>query len=180
MSPAPGTPTPLQLLSSVSQFVELRSIVLRKASAEATVHPEDRAANWTYKQRHAVRYELLADRNLLRLYPTFEFAAYAAETPSTPVATLEAEYALTYELKADANRETSALQVFAEVNGPFVVWPYWRELVQTVTGRLGLAGVVVPVFKIDVKALSKAAPPEGSGDGSPAVRTDKSTQGSTQ
>jgi len=173
MSPAPGTSTPLQLLSSVSQFVELRSIVLRKASTEASVHPEDRAANWTYKQRHTVRHELLGDRNLLRLYPAFEFAAYAAEAPSSPVATLDAEYALTYELKSEANRETSALQVFAEVNGPFVVWPYWRELVQTVTGRLGLAGVVVPVFKVDIKALGKSAPPESPGDGSAAVPTDK-------
>ena len=164
MTTTPGSRTPFQLLSSVSQFVELRSIVLRRATAETTVHPEDQSISWSYRQRHSVRFELLSDSDRLRLYPAFEFAAYAADVPSNSLATLEAEYALTYELKLDANKEVEALKIFAEVNGPFAAWPYWRELVQTVTGRLGLPGVLVPVFKVDLKSLSKPSSDQRPGE----------------
>jgi len=38
------------------------------------------------------------------------------------------------------------VSLFAEVNGMYHAWPYVRELVGSCTGRLGLGGVLLPIW----------------------------------
>lgn len=37
---------------------------------------------------------------------------------------------------------------FANFNATFNAWPYWREFVQSMTGRMGLPGVIIPVLPV--------------------------------
>lgn len=39
---------------------------------------------------------------------------------------------------------TADVQAFAEFNATFNAWPYWREFVQSMSGRIGLPSVVIP------------------------------------
>ncbi len=36
---------------------------------------------------------------------------------------------------------------FAQFNVPYTVWPYWRELVQSLTVRMGLPPLTLPLLK---------------------------------
>ena len=42
----------------------------------------------------------------------------------------------------------SDLQAFAQFNATFNAWPYWREFVQSMTGRMGLPVVTVPILPV--------------------------------
>lgn len=56
----------------------------------------------------------------------------------------ELEYALPDELKVTR----AELDAFAKINGVFNAWPYFREIVQSATLRMGLPPVVLPVYRV--------------------------------
>ncbi len=72
------------------------------------------------------------------------------------IAVIDAEFAVTYVL-ADGKAEPTddALNEFASTNVPFNIWPYWRELLQSTSMRMGLPPIVLPLRQI------KTAPKSG-------------------
>jgi len=40
---------------------------------------------------------------------------------------------------------------FANSNGLFNAWPYWRELAQTSLGRLGIFGIIIPLLRFPMR-----------------------------
>lgn len=61
------------------------------------------------------------------------------------------ELALTYDLLVEAppnNLRQPLFDAFAEINGIYNAFPYLREHVQSVTTRMGLPPVVLPVYRI--------------------------------
>lgn len=50
----------------------------------------------------------------------------------------------------DTPIEMSAADVkaFADFNSTFNAWPYWREFVQSMTARMGLPSVIIPVLPV--------------------------------
>lgn len=42
----------------------------------------------------------------------------------------------------------SDLTSFAHFNATFNAWPYWREFVQSITGRMGLPVVTIPILPV--------------------------------
>lgn len=61
-----------------------------------------------------------------------------------------------YRLKPDLETSLETIQLFAEVNGTYHAWPYIRELVGSSVSRLGLGGVILPVW-----LAPKHFPPKG-------------------
>lgn len=61
---------------------------------------------------------------------------------------LQAAFDLLYELPKAKEFSAAALSHFANVNGVYNAWPYWRELVQNTSVRMGLPPLVLPVFRI--------------------------------
>jgi hypothetical protein len=41
------------------------------------------------------------------------------------------------------------IEAFARINAIYDAWPYWRELVQNLTSRMGIRPIIVPVFRVD-------------------------------
>lgn len=70
------------------------------------------------------------------------------ETAVVPAISLRASFELTYRLPRDFKPGHSELSAFAETNGIFNVWPYWRELIQTTMNRMGLPNITLPVYRI--------------------------------
>jgi hypothetical protein len=76
-----------------------------------------------------------------------ELPPYEADDP--PAVLLDVMFELVYEPREDgAALDPEDLEHFAFVNATFNAWPYWRELAQSMTQRMGIPPVVVPVFKI--------------------------------
>lgn len=70
-----------------------------------------------------------------------------------------AEYRLT-----NSEIEKEALDEFAKFNVGYHVWPYWREYVQNMCGRMALPNIVLPMYRrrpvsnIQPEAVSQNAP----------------------
>ncbi len=66
-------------------------------------------------------------------------------SPSEPVGRIEAEFALRF--KSVQPISQPYFEIFREVNLPVNTWPYWRELVQAMTARMGWPPVTLPLLK---------------------------------
>lgn len=64
---------------------------------------------------------------------------------------IEAVYQLAYDFKPMRNKKYGEqyFQAFAEYNAVHNAWPFWREFVHGMLGRMGLPAVVMPSFKLD-------------------------------
>lgn len=57
---------------------------------------------------------------------------------------ITALYSVLYELVSEINEE--ALIEFGNRNAPFHLWPFWREFLQSSSGKMHLPPVVLPLF----------------------------------
>ena len=63
------------------------------------------------------------------------------------ILTVEALFEAIYRSKRELSQEE--LAEFAKQNVGFNVWPFWRELVQNSTARMGVNSISVPFFKFN-------------------------------
>jgi hypothetical protein len=71
------------------------------------------------------------------------------EAESEEPLSIKAAFVLFYSIRSFDGIDDEHIKAFAATNGVFNAWPYWREFVQSTTGRMGLAkAVVVPVFRL--------------------------------
>lgn len=76
-------------------------------------------------------------------------AGYNDEAGSQPIGVVRATIETEYAFKEDApNFSEEDLNDFALCYGPFHVWGYWREFVQSSLARLNLPQMTVPLFLI--------------------------------
>lgn len=66
-----------------------------------------------------------------------------------PVAFVEASYIVGVRLKEPATFTDDEKLAFALVNGVFILWPYWRELVQNNLLRMNLPPISLPPMDMD-------------------------------
>jgi hypothetical protein len=140
--------TSLERASNVARFVELQSISLKAANLTTAVHPLQLPSSLEIQSRYRAAHDT-SDSEYLLVVVDFEFEGRATDTDAETDAAiqLDATFTLVYKWKPEAAYPEGAEADFARLNGAYNVWPYWRELVQTVSGRVGLAGIVVPVFR---------------------------------
>lgn len=62
---------------------------------------------------------------------------------------IEATFNATYEVPVDHEADKGALDFFAQANGTFNLWPYWREFVQATAARMGIPALTVPTYRIE-------------------------------
>lgn len=89
----------------------------------------------------------------------FGFLATGPDSPDR-VVEIEGCLALRYSLtEGDVEHVSEDLvQDFARTNGMYNAWPYWRELAQTTATRVGIHGLIAPVFRL-VDNVSKGETP---------------------
>lgn len=148
--------TNLERASLVSRNVQIESVILIQVSMDANLDPHEPPRELRLGQRFRCRYETReAQRDRLFVYVSLLFDASVAsvEPGESRVVDLSATFLATYRIDGTASFPEDAFQHFADLNGTYNVWPYWRELVHTFAGRAGLSGIVVPVFKPPVRPV---------------------------
>jgi len=75
-----------------------------------------------------------------------EFPELSDDSP--PAVDVEATFELVYDIADFSALEQGDPQHFALVNGSFNAWPYWRELAQNATMRMGIAPLILGTYKI--------------------------------
>lgn len=141
--------TPLSRAAAVARYVELQAVTLASANLTSGIDPMSPPERLDVANKYRTRQELrVGEMNRVYVYVDFEFEATepVGDAPRS-VVKLVAEFQLVYLLQGVATYPDGALEDFARLNGTYNSWPYWRELVQTVTGRVGLAGILVPVWR---------------------------------
>jgi hypothetical protein len=99
----------------------------------------------------------------------FQLAAFSAKAPDKLIMKIEASFCTSYAFNRD--KTPAATEDFREEEG-FVeefeyretiipisdAWPYWREFVQSMSGRMGFPALTVPLLEIvPKKAATKEA-----------------------
>lgn len=97
--------------------------------------------------------------NLLHVTSTLR-VELRVKSNGSPLATFETSYRLAYGMAPGAIPETDQLEDFTQfsaVNGIFHAWPYFREIVQSSSGRMGLAPIVLPLLRINEVSVQESS-----------------------
>lgn len=70
------------------------------------------------------------------------------QTQEEPLVSIETSFEIRYRLPEGFHVDPQTLTTFAETNGVYNAWPYWREFVQSMFARMGLPPVVLPVLRV--------------------------------
>lgn len=143
-------------VARISTQATLEGIQL--ASLHADMRPgTELPADWTKQERTTSNTSAELDRDALRLIVHCEFVTVwgpdlreDSPTPSTDDApfALQARFRLEYALNNLEGIDAGDERHFARTNGVLHAWPYWREIAQSTTLRMGLVPLLVGTFKI--------------------------------
>lgn len=73
----------------------------------------------------------------------------AKPSDSAAMVEIDCTLLLVYRVSTPETVQEPQLKAFAEVNGIYNAYPYWREFAQSMAARMGVPGLVVPVFRFD-------------------------------
>ena len=156
-------------VARVASRFELAAVRLVACTAEITVDAEDLPPDWGtsvfighHSHVHGWRLGVAGvsrERVLARVafigvhHPNWdvgEMDELPPHDPNDPPAVfLEAMFELAYEPRDDDDDPNEDdLEHFAFANATFNAWPYWRELAQSMTQRMGIPPVVIPALQI--------------------------------
>lgn len=85
-------------------------------------------------------------------------AGHPKDDKDSAVIMIEAKYNLDYSLKDKEGLTDIDLNVFCEMNAVYNVWPYFREFVQNMAGRMDIPPLLLPLLKIRPPKIRKRAP----------------------
>jgi preprotein translocase subunit SecB len=142
-----GVTTATERIQPLVQAVRLREVRLVAGSATTRVRSPGEAKDAAVSFDWSTRTEQVTDTAFC---VAVEFSAQlkSAAERIPPWVALGATFELSYGLDAPVAASGGDLRAFAELNGVFNAWPYWREYVQSMTTRMGLPPLVVPVFRL--------------------------------
>jgi hypothetical protein len=142
----------LARVASISREVELRSVSCREFQARRQFELAEGPNELNWSGTHDVSGHRDIESSEIVVVAKFQARAHAADQleSGAPAAEVSATIALRYVLNPDTlnGLDVNAVQEFAETNGVYNAWPYWRELLQHSAGRIGMQGVVAPVFRL--------------------------------
>jgi len=167
----------LKAVARVSTKTRLTGLRIHECSAELNVEPENLPDDWRDRIFNGFDSSVKgidADRRIVKIRCAFVCAymegidlrvdklpPYDRDKP--PTFAVDAGFELTYALRGDEEIDEADLTHFAFANGTHNAWPYWRELVQNFTQRMGIDPVVVGPFKLpsphDPKTTDSEAEP---------------------
>ena len=130
----------------VSERVQLQDVRLWQCACEQReeAHVDGKKR---YKITHSARIEVDKANGRICVWPKFHFEAFN-EDQDQAVITVNATFLLIYSINCCAGLVQRGYQQFANMNGIYNAWPYWREFVQATIARMGLPALVLPVFRI--------------------------------
>lgn len=97
---------------------------------------------------HETRREKEPDLLRVTVALTLDAAYDNEESKNNPTLTIQATYGILYKVVDLEKLSDDELGAFAEVNGSFNVWPFWRELCHSAMGRMGIEPSTIPTLRV--------------------------------
>lgn len=147
-------------IAKVSTRSKTLDVLLARCDVELNIERSDLADDWREKTYIAYDTHLARhDNERFEAHAAFLAMHIPGRDPDTddlpapdddfePALVIEATFELQYQLDPSEPVEKEDLEHFAYVNSTMHAWPYWRELAQSMTTRMGLRPLIVRTFKI--------------------------------
>ncbi len=138
----------------VSDRVQLKDVRLISSKCEQT--PEAMLGKKTYNINYSTEVQADKKTSYIIVIAKFHFEAFTESKTRKPVILINASFVLSYKIENFEGLTQKAFEQFANLNGIYNAWPYWREFVQNNVVRMGLPPLSIPVFRIMEPPKEKA------------------------
>ena len=112
-----------------------------------TASPHAPANQLPERLRFQVTHECQRGENALLVFLNLTVDALPQGESPEPLLHVDGRFLLVYVLRTTDGITDEHCDAFAEYNAIFNAWPYWREYVQSATVRMGLPGLILPVYR---------------------------------
>jgi hypothetical protein len=152
------------MASAVARFVEFHDVRLGEVSAKLAGTRDSLIASapWEIRIKRVMSARFDDARKIVTVVADLAVDVVAQDPKVPDALSCTCVYYLDYVFNVNGGPTGEELQehlaAFAKVNGIYNVWPYFRELVQSMGSRLGLPPVVLPVFRVPRPSRSIAPP----------------------
>jgi hypothetical protein len=128
-------------------FQEARLGNLKPCPAVATVGHGCKAA------RHAEQGQIHVEANF-----HFELRDQNLGAQADPMVLIRAVFTLSYHVSNLENISDDEINAFGTTSGSVSSWPYWRELLSSTMGRMGLPPMTLPSYRIAAESEAVIEP----------------------
>lgn len=135
----------LQKVSEVARRIEIQEIRLVEALVSMNGVPSPATAEFSaeHKVESAER-----DGETLTVRLGLKLSVKSPDEGSSEVVLFGAIYRLVYSSASMSEMPEEGVSHFANTNSVHNAWPYWREYVQSMAGRMGLPLLTLPLLKM--------------------------------
>lgn len=159
----PHTKAEFDLAIKVSDRVNLQQVLLLNCNCVQDQHVSGAPLGFVINKTAEATMD--ADSNRVLVVTKFDLNAFDADNKKRePFAIIQASFLLVYSAESLEDITQENIDKFAELNGIYNSWPYWREFVQNTIARMNLPPLTIPVFRLfpPKKKQVEAKPAEGT------------------
>lgn len=142
----------------VADRVDLQSVKLLECDCrQQPISPKGKKA---FDIEEAARFEINQEENIIGVFIQFALNAFGEgveHKKENSFLNIRTTFLLLYKINSMEGLDDTAFRSFAELNGTYNAWPYWREFVQSITSRMELPTLTIPVFRISSLPSKKVA-----------------------
>ena len=138
----------LELAATVADHIQILDVILSETKAVRTPGKRSDLRDAGIETDVSTVFSANEELNTLSVLARFHLHASRADDPKQRLLSIEAEFVLIYRVSSMEGLTQKHFEAFANANGVFNAWPYWREYVHSMTQRMGLDALVVPVFRV--------------------------------
>jgi hypothetical protein len=157
--------TDYAMAAAVARYVDLNEVRLGELSAKLIGSRDAliQAAPWDLRFKRNMSAKLDEARKSLIVLADLAVDVVAHDPAISDALNCSCVYQLEYGFNVSGGPQGEDLRqylaAFANVNGIYNAWPYFRELVQSMASRAGLPPIVLPVFRVARPSAPVVAPP---------------------
>jgi len=130
----------------VSDRVQLKDVRLISCRCDQT--PEATLGKKKYNINYSTEVQVDKKNGYIIVIAKFHFEAITERKTQKPVIFIDSSFLLAYKIENFEGLTQKGFEQFANLNGIYNAWPYWREFVQNTVTRMGLPSLTIPVFRI--------------------------------
>jgi preprotein translocase subunit SecB len=135
------------LVAKVSDKVNILNVALIQSSFFRK--PETNRVKLSLEIKSNVKYEVDKKNSVIMVFPEFKLDGFPEKAEKgEPLLHIEAVFVLVYRVSSLTGLKEENFEAFANANGIYNSWPYWREFVQNTVVRMSLPPLTIPAFHI--------------------------------
>ncbi len=146
----------IKKLASVISSVELDDVRLVEASVQTTIRSTKEAGDVDITFKPGAKVPAPPVDGVFYILATAELDITSRKTKASTVS-IRATYELRYHLPEELPASATDLNQFAQTNGIFNAWPFFREFVQSSFERMHLPTLTLPVYRLGKYALKSSS-----------------------